>query len=156
VVKRRRIKKRRARKPERRNLTFIIFAIVIFIGSIAGYALLSGGSLGVGKVEAGEPPENRQIAERLKNPFAVDEAFLARGEEIYLEKCATCHYEDGSGPEYHPVSLHARHHSPGDYIWVVTYGIPGSVMKGYQKELTLEERWQVVAYMRLVLAGLRE
>lgn len=158
MVKRRRIKKRRPRKAEKRNLTFIIFAVVIFVGSIIGYALLSGGSLGFGRAknEAGEPPVNRQLAEKMRNPYQVDEAFLAKGKEIYLQKCAECHLADGSGPEYHPLSLHGRHHSPGDYTWVATYGIPGSIMEGYQNNLTVEERWQVITYMRRVLAGVKE
>lgn len=157
MVKRRRIKKRRHRKAEKRNLTFIIFAVVIFLGSILGYALLSGGSLGIGGGgEAGEPPVDRQLAEKMRNPYQVDEAFLAKGKAIYQEKCISCHLADGSGPEYHPVSVHGRHHSPGDYLWLTTYGIPGSIMKGYQNNLTLEERWQVVTYMRRELAGVKE
>ncbi len=56
MVKRRRIKKRSRRKPEKRNLTFILFAVVIFVGSIAGYALLSGGSLKGGGQPSKEEP----------------------------------------------------------------------------------------------------
>lgn len=56
MVKRKRIKKRRPREREHRNLTFVIFAVVIFVGSVAGYALLSGGSLkGGGQPSKGEP-----------------------------------------------------------------------------------------------------
>ncbi len=158
MVKRKRIKKRRSRKPEKRNLTFTIFAVIIFVGSIAGYALLSGGTLGFGreKGEGGEPPTDRQLAEKMRNPYQGDAAFIAEGKDVYLQKCVDCHFEDGSGPENHQVSFHGRHHSPGDYLWLTTYGIPGSVMEGYQKELTLEERWQVITYMRRELAGAKE
>ncbi len=46
MVKRKRGKKIRNRKAEKKNLTFTIFAVVIFLGSILGYALLSGGRFG--------------------------------------------------------------------------------------------------------------
>jgi hypothetical protein len=57
MARRKRLKKKRHRKrtpgrAEKRNLTFTIFAIVIFLGSVLGYALLSGGRFG--SVE--EPP----------------------------------------------------------------------------------------------------
>jgi len=158
MVKRKRIKKRRHRKPKKKNLTFIIFAVVIFVSSIAGYALLSGGTLGFGreKGEGWEPPTDQQLAEKIRNPYQVDETFIAKGKDVYLQRCVDCHFEDGSGPENHPVSFHGRHHSPGDYLWLTTYGIPGSVMKGYQNNLTIEERWQVITYMRRELAGAKE
>lgn len=46
--KRKKIKKRVAKKKEKRNLSFTLFAVVIFLGSVLGYALLSGGRLGFG------------------------------------------------------------------------------------------------------------
>ncbi len=156
MVKRKKQRERRPRKSERRNLTFIAFAVVIFVGSVLAYALLSGGYLGFGRErETGEPPAERRLAEEMKNPYRVDGAFLTKGKAIYLEKCSSCHFADGSGPEYHPISVHGRHHSSGDYLWVTTYGISGSIMEGYQKELTLEERWEVVEHMRRELAGVR-
>lgn len=158
MVKRKRPKEHGSKKPEKRNLTFILFAVVIFVGSILGYALLSGGSLGLGggEGEAGEPPTERRFAEQMSNPYVVDEAFVEKGKAIYQERCLSCHLADGSGPEYHSILVHGQHHSQGDYFWITTYGIPGSIMKGQQKELTIEERWQVVAYVRRELAGVRE
>lgn len=45
-IKRKRLKKRRPRRAEKRNLPFTLFAVVIFLGSILGYALLSSGRFG--------------------------------------------------------------------------------------------------------------
>lgn len=45
-IKKKRLKKKGPAKAEKRNLTFTIFAIAIFLGSVLGYALLSGGRFG--------------------------------------------------------------------------------------------------------------
>jgi hypothetical protein len=61
MVKRKRVKKRRIRKAKKRNLSFPIFAVVIFLGSILGYALLSGGSIGKGKETQAKPDPGEKV-----------------------------------------------------------------------------------------------
>lgn len=61
MVKRKRAKKRRGRKAEKRNLTFTVFAVVIFLGSILGYALLSGGKLGSGEKQSQDTGPGQKV-----------------------------------------------------------------------------------------------
>jgi mono/diheme cytochrome c family protein len=161
--KRRKKVKKQFRRTERKDIvkdlksnTGVLILVVLFLGSTIGYAFLSGGSLGFGGSNslAGEPPENRQTARGLVNPYAVTQDFLDEGKEIYLRLCVGCHLEDGSGPPEHSVKEMAPHHTEGDYFWITTYGLPGTEMLGWKDVLTPEERWKVITYMRRILAGI--
>lgn len=89
---------------------------------------------------------------------------IARGKEIYAAKCATCHGErgDGKGPgaatlEVKPVDLTDRKmvaEMAGNYwVWRVSEGglvepfkSKGSTMPAWKSELSMSDRWAVIAY----------
>jgi len=82
---------------------------------------------------------------------------LAAGRLLYKESCATCHGEDGRGDgpraaalEPRPSDFHAAHVgerlSPYQAFNVLTHGIPGTAMAGFE---TLEEheRWDLAFWV---------
>ncbi len=103
-----------------------------------------------------EIPKDRYLVQNLQNPYDVNAKFLDKGEKVYIKHCAICHTVTGEEPSYHSLQAMGKHHTPGDYVWVVTYGLdhtmgPG-VMPPWEKELSLEERWAVVSYIQEKLA----
>ncbi len=103
------------------------------------------------------PPD----ADQTKNPVATSEESVAKGKEFYLARkgnCVFCHGETGAGNEENlpklrrkPADLSNKERmtkiTDGEIFWKVTLGIPG-IMPGREKQLTEEERWQVVNYVR--------
>jgi mono/diheme cytochrome c family protein len=85
----------------------------------------------------------------------VDAAVLARGRGRFDVFCATCHGLVGDGVSLvarnmalRPApSLHARaDQPPGYYFEVITLG--RGLMPSYAAQLSVEDRWAVVAYVR--------
>ncbi len=70
-----------------------------------------------------EIPQNRNLAQNLINPYGMNEKFLEKGKNIYKKNCAVCHTVTGEEPSYHSLQAMGKHHSEGDYVWVVTYGL---------------------------------
>jgi alcohol dehydrogenase (quinone), cytochrome c subunit len=79
-----------------------------------------------------------------------EEEKLALGREIYIQQCATCHQYEGEG--YAHVYPHLAGnpivmlHDPTPTIEIVLKG-RGS-MPAFHSELTVEERAQVISYIR--------
>lgn len=108
------------------------------------------------------PPEYRDV----KEPKGVwtNQAMISRGRAIYQEKCAVCHGADGSGngpagaslvPK--PPSLRDRammaQMSAAYSFWRVSegggvepYKSMGSAMPAWKGDLSVPDRWAVIAY----------
>lgn len=88
-------------------------------------------------------------------PVTVDNALLDLGRKRYNITCGTCHgpLGDGDSPVGRqmalkpPPSLHAFADRPPGYIFEVASKGHG-LMAAYDAELTVKERWGVVAYIR--------
>ena len=87
-------------------------------------------------------------------PLPVTKALVALGRKKFDIHCAACHGILGDGKSLvaanmslrPPPSLHERKGMPvGHYYQVVANGF--GLMPGYRAELTVEERWAVVAYV---------
>jgi mono/diheme cytochrome c family protein len=86
-------------------------------------------------------------------PVPVTRALLETGRGKFNIICATCHGLAGDGNSLvatqmslrPPPSLHSAH-SVGHYYQVITAGY--GLMAGYAAELSVEERWAVIAYLR--------
>jgi mono/diheme cytochrome c family protein len=88
-------------------------------------------------------------------PVAVDAKLLARGRTRFDIHCAVCHGVLGDGESQvalnmslrRPPSLHLYRDVSDGYLYgVVANGF--GLMPGYGAELSVEDRWAVVAYVR--------
>jgi len=96
-------------------------------------------------------------------PFAVTKAILDRGENRYNISCLPCHgvLGDGNGmialrgirrpPSYHDERLRQ---APTSYYYdVITNGF--GAMSNYADQLTPEDRWKVIAWIRVLQSSQR-
>ena len=105
-----------------------------------------------GPVLTGLGPDGRPLA---VSPVAPTARGLATGRKRYDIHCAVCHGVLGDGESQvalnmslrKPPSLHLYREVPDGYLYqVVSQGF--GLMPSYAAELTPEERWAVVAYLR--------
>jgi copper resistance protein D len=88
---------------------------------------------------------------------------IANGLGLYHEHCATCHGAEGYGDgpaaaslRPRPADLTAKHtadHTAGDIFWWLTHGKKGTAMPGFQEQLSAEERWDVINFIRTLSAA---
>lgn len=95
--------------------------------------------------------------EVLSNPFLPTKENLALGKEKYLTFCSPCHGNFGDGDSRlrgqfpNPPTLHsarAREFSDGMIYHIITNG--QNVMPSYASQVTREERWAIVNYIRVL------
>ncbi len=90
-------------------------------------------------------------------PFRLTPELLGHGRDRFEIYCAACHGIDGTGvsrvaaamPLRHPPNLTGdaiRAMPPGQIFRVVSQGF--GFMPSYERQLTVEERWAVVAYVK--------
>jgi len=103
------------------------------------------------------PTPGSPEAAALPNPEKTNEFTLLTGKELYGIYCAPCHGESGKGdgpvakkfvptPADISATGHGSHHPEGELFAVVTHGKNG--MPPFRSDLTVKERWLVVAYLR--------
>jgi mono/diheme cytochrome c family protein len=100
------------------------------------------------------PPE----AARVINPIPADDASVAAGKSIYAKNCLACHGRAGHGDGPAAFSLKPRprdlsepkiaSQTDGELFWKTTTG--RNPMPKYEKQLSEEDRWKVVNYMRVL------
>jgi len=99
----------------------------------------------------------KKVGETLKSPLPLTMENMKAGEKIFTVFCKTCHGPKGQGdgpvvgPDRlgAPPSLHtkqARGYTDGTIFHITTKGL--EKMPGYAEQLTPEERWQVIQYLR--------
>ncbi len=101
--------------------------------------------------------ESRDDTEELQNPVPPTRESLARGQTLFLARCAPCHGPDGHGggpvskffpqaPDLAYVTVQRR--SDG-FIWgTVSYG--GKAMPPQREGLTAADRWSLVNWVRAI------
>ncbi len=103
-------------------------------------------------VATGLGPDGRPVA---TVPLPLTPATLARGRSRFEIICAACHGVLGDGESQvalnmslrRPPSLHAYRDVPDGHVFrVITHGF--GLMPSYAPELSVEDRWAVVAYVR--------
>lgn len=91
------------------------------------------------------------------NPFPITEKVMARGQERFNISCTPCHgaLGDGNGitKKIGAMAVVANLHDPrivampdGEIFNIITYG--KSLMMGYGSNVTPEDRWAIIAYLR--------
>lgn len=118
-----------------------------------------------------EYPGTREGFEASKaavNPLEVNDKNLAKGKHMYIVMCGPCHGADGSG-NGHIVEL-GKYPAPPSYATgnssrggamkdltdgqiyhTIQYGL--NLMGSYASQLSPEERWQVVMYVKQLQQG---
>jgi mono/diheme cytochrome c family protein len=119
----------------------------IVAGTVARGHLHDDELLYTGKVDGADSP---------MFPFAVDGQLMARGQERFNIYCSPCHGRAGQGdgmvvrrgfrapPSFHQDRL--RSAPPGHLFDVITNGF--GAMPDYAAQITAEDRWAIVAYVR--------
>lgn len=119
-----------------------------------------GGTIARGQLKADEHfyygLVNGQPARSFPSNLIIDEAFMARGQQMFNRTCAACHSQIGDGQGLvgkrllvTPTSFHSEYmynQPPGHFLEVINKGI--RTMPPYEKMLKPYDRWAVVAYIR--------
>jgi len=107
--------------------------------------------------------EAERAGRELTNPFHPTGDTLAKGKILFETYCQVCHGAEGKGdgpisskiptpPSYKSERLLG--YPPGRLFHVVTLG--ANKMPSYAVQLTAEDRWLIITYVRAVLQGLPE
>ncbi len=114
--------------------------------------------LGVGSravVEAANRPSGALAA----NPVTADGDSMARGSDLYLANCASCHGVDGNGsgptsagmlPAPRPLDRTVRTSTDSQLAYLITSGVAGTQMPAFATSLSENDRWDLVNYLRSV------
>jgi mono/diheme cytochrome c family protein len=91
------------------------------------------------------------------NPFTPDAASIAAGGATFQSLCSTCHGARGLGdgpqaggliPPPANLGTHVPLHSDGELFIMVADGFPRTAMTGFRGQLTDEQIWHVVNFLR--------
>jgi mono/diheme cytochrome c family protein len=108
-------------------------------------------------------PEAARAGRDLRNPYHPTPQTLQEGRALYQTYCLVCHGKNGKGdgpvadkiphpPSY--TSDRVLQFPPGRLFHVITLG--SGKMRPYAAQLSADERWKVVTYVRTSLQGLEE
>ena len=96
------------------------------------------------------------IANKLQNPLKNNSAATESGKKLYKQFCTICHGKSGRGEGIGGMSLTPRpanftteivqRQIDGAIYWKITEG--RAPMASYKTALRLEQRWQLVNYIR--------
>lgn len=100
-------------------------------------------------------------AKKVKNPVTPSEAGLKAARAVFLDNCAQCHGDEGKGDgtdammyDPPPADLtdakRIAAQTDGELFWKISEG--KKPMTAFKKRLTVEQRWQLVLFVR-TLAG---
>lgn len=109
-------------------------------------------------VDTGEPPMTlEKMTVQLHNPLQATPENLAKGKVLFETNCLPCHGPAGTGNG--PV-VHLLRYPPTSLVRAASKGLPDGYIYGYIRNggliampaygdsLSINERWQVVLYVR--------
>jgi len=95
-------------------------------------------------------------ADKTKNAVAANSESIAAGKTLYGTNCKSCHGNKGKGdgPKSADLDKSPKDFTKGDFqrqsdgalFWKITTG--RKPMPSFKKDLTEEQRWQVINYIR--------
>ena len=88
---------------------------------------------------------------KIKNPAPMTEQSIFTGRRIYEKNCVACHGASGKGDTGPGLTGAVLTHgnADGEIFHTISDGT-AKTMKGYKKELTKEERWHLVNYVKVL------
>ncbi|MBS0424842.1 MAG: CopD family protein [Proteobacteria bacterium] len=97
-------------------------------------------------------------------PVPFDVISIANGANLYAQHCVECHGSQGMGNGIKSRTLstklpdlltepHTAEHTPGDFYHWISYGMVNTDMPGYAKQLSEEDRWDLVNYVHALSRG---
>ena len=100
--------------------------------------------------------KDMEAAQKLVNPVAADANSVALGGKLFKIYCTPCHGESGKGDglvgaklllKPYDLTADQTKSSSDGFIWgYITFG--GAIMPSYANDLSPDERWHVVNYIR--------
>lgn len=93
----------------------------------------------------------------VRNPIPPTSDSVAAGQAVYERYCQTCHGENGRGdgpggvglePPSADLAIHVPLHADADIFGFVSNGIEGTAMVALQDNLTDDEIWHVINFIR--------
>ncbi len=124
-----------------------------------GAALAIAGILvvyGVGHIDTSQPPPVLGVG-GTANPIAADERSIGIGRDLFAQQCVVCHGATGLGdgptakaliPPPANLQSHVPLHTDGEIFGFISAGFPGSAMPAFHGQLTDEQMWNLVNYLR--------
>ncbi len=97
-----------------------------------------------------------------QNPVPDTAENVAAGRALYRATCLVCHGQSGLGdgpaafalnPRPVNLRLHVPQHPDGFLEYWIAEGVAGTQMPAWKDQLTHEQRWQIVRYLRRLAAG---
>ncbi len=91
------------------------------------------------------------------NPFPLTQESIESGRATYTASCATCHGDTGRGdgpaglalnPPPADLAIHVPLHTDTELYTFISEGIPGTPMLSQSENLTPEQIWHLVNYLR--------
>ncbi|MBI2879054.1 MAG: cytochrome c [Candidatus Rokubacteria bacterium] len=107
----------------------------------------------------GELARTLEQGSRMKNPVTPTPESVARGKPLYAIYCAPCHGPEGAGdgpvgPKFIPATdlrqPATQQKSDGYLAHYIGHG--GAIMPAYGEAISVEERWDIVNYVRSLAA----
>ena len=95
--------------------------------------------------------------ERQTNPFVPTDKSIAAGRVAYESVCSSCHGDSGigdgpsAGSLYPPPAnppVHVPLHTQGELFQIIRDGVIGTAMDALSGELTDDEIWHLINYVR--------
>jgi glucose/arabinose dehydrogenase len=96
-------------------------------------------------------------AQKMKNPYAGDDAAAQAGKPLYAKNCLACHGKLGKGTGNVPSLVDGQLDSvkPGEVFWFITRGDKDNGMPAWA-QLPASQRWKIVTYITSVLPALND
>lgn len=132
-------------------------AFLFLLISTGALTLMSSSSL---KEQQKGPWVAPASADTIKNPLKGKPEAIPLGKKTYTTYCVVCHGDKGRGDGIAAAGLNPKpadhssakfqQQSDGAIFWKLTTG--RAPMASYEKTLTVQQRWQVIEYMRTLKA----
>ena len=133
---------------------FPLIAVMVFLAVPAGAAERH-------MMQSLVPADKLAEARALTTPLQKSPEIVEQGKALYDGKgaCFNCHGKDGDGngplaAQLNPSPRNFRHHglwrhrTEGEIFWAIKNGSPGTSMVGFGGQLTDQEIWSIIQYLR--------